>query len=131
MNHTQRGIAMPYLVWRNHARGHEIVDLIETYLLAPQLLPDRIESLDSAFDANEGRVRLTHLFLDVGRHATQELLVFRPAFLELRRKLAIVFRVQVLKCEVLQFATQLAHAQPVRNGGENVHRLLRYSFAFL
>src|SRR6266705_5101578 len=130
MNHAQRGVAMSYLVWRNHARRHEIVNLIETYLLPPELLPDRIKSLDSALDANEGGVRLAHLFLDVGRHTTQELFVFGPTLLELRRQLAIVFRVQVLKREVLQFAAQLAHAYPVRNGGENVHRFLRNSFAF-
>src|SRR5438445_13474345 len=101
MNDAQRCIAMPYLVWRNHARRHEIVNLIETYLLPPELLPDRIESLDSAFDANEGRVRLAHLFLNVGRHATEKFFVFRAALLELDRKLAIILRMQVLKCQVL------------------------------
>src|SRR3712207_6958959 len=47
-----------HLVGRNDADGDEVVNLIEPDLLPLQLLPDRIETFDAPFDADDGNFGL-------------------------------------------------------------------------
>ena len=52
VNHSQRGVAI-LDGFGDYSHGHEVVNLIDVYLLTPELLIDRIQPFDAAFDVND------------------------------------------------------------------------------
>src|SRR5215207_7177331 len=129
---AERAVAVARLVLgRNHPRGDEVVDLVELDLLPLELLPDGEEALDAPLDGLEGDARLAHLLLDALGHGLEESLVLGAASLQLLGQLPVLLRVQVLEGEVFQLGAQAPHAEAVRDGREDVERLLRDAAALL
>src|ERR1043165_1918011 len=131
MDHAERGVTMAHFVGRDDARCDQIVNLIETNLLRTQFFPDRIESFDAAFEEHERHFSFVHLLFDTRRHALEEGFVFRTTFFQLFGELAIVFRVQVAKREILELAAQFTHSEPMRDRREDLHRLFGDTLALL
>src|SRR5688572_17694411 len=130
MDHAERRVTVTDLIGRDDADGNEVVDLIETDLLPAQFLPDRIKSFDAAFYQDERHFRLVHLLFNACGYARYERFVLRTPLLELFREFTIVVRMQVTKREIFEFASQLTHAQPVRDRREDVHRLFGDALSF-
>ncbi len=63
MDHAQSRVAMANFIRSDDPRGDQIVNLIQTDLLAPQFFPDRIEPLDASFDEHKRHFRFVHLLL--------------------------------------------------------------------
>jgi hypothetical protein len=128
---AERAVAVARLVGRDDARGDEVVDLVEPDLLPVELLPDRVEPLDAPLDLHVRHAGLAHLLLDALGDGLEERLVLLAPALQLLGQLAVLLRVQVLEGEVFQLAAQAAHAEAVRDGREDVERLLRDAAALL
>src|SRR4030095_15977188 len=131
MNHAKRSIAMANLVWRNHPRGHEIVNLVQTNLLPAKFLPDGIEPFDSTFNADKWDVGLAHLLFDSRRDAAEKCFIFRAPFLQLLSQLTIVIRIKMTKRQILELAAQLTHAEPVRDRSKDLHGLFGNTLSLL
>src|SRR5580700_10114419 len=91
-------------------------------MLPLQLLVDAVQALDPALDLR-GNSSLFQFVVEYLFHAPQE------SFSRLASRFYSFFhllvgnRVNVTEAEVLQFATNLAHAQPVGDGGINIQCL--------
>src|SRR5262245_21246074 len=105
---------MADFVWSDDSRRHEIVNLVQTDLLRPEFLPDRIKTFDASFDEHKRNFRFVHLFLDAGGDVLQKRFVLRTPFLELLGKFAIVFRMEMAKRKFFKLAARLTHAEAVR-----------------
>src|SRR5262245_19490430 len=114
---------MPYFVRGDDPCGHQIVNLIEADLLAPQFLPDRIESLDASFDKDERHLGFVHLLLDTTSDILQESLVLGTPFFKLFGELAIIFGMKMPEREILELTAQFTHSQTMRDRSEDIHRL--------
>ena len=90
-----------------------------------QLLPNRVDSFDAAFDVDDWHLGVAHLPLDVRGNLVEKCLVRCAAFFKLRRDLSIVFGVKILERQIFQLAAQFSHSEPVGNRRVNVHRFLR------
>src|SRR5215207_8524305 len=128
---AEGAVAVARLVGRDDARGDEVVDLVELDLLALELLPDGEEPLDAPLDRDEGDAGLAHLLLDALGHRLKERLVLGAAALQLLGQRPVLFGVEVFEGEVFQLGAQAPHAEAVRDGREDVERLLRDAAALL
>jgi hypothetical protein len=97
---AERAVAVARLVGRDDARGDEVVDLIELYLLALELLPDGEEALDATFDGDEGDAGLADLKLVSLGDLTEEGFVLGATALQLLGQLFVLFGMEMLEGEV-------------------------------
>ncbi len=125
MDHAEGRIAVADFVGGNHARGYQIVNLVEIDRLRLQLFPDGIQAFDAALEAQERHLCLFHFLLDRSGHIVEKRFVGSAAFFQLRGQVAIVVRVEMLERKILQLAAQFSHTQPMRDRRVDIHCLLR------
>ena len=96
-----------------------------------KFFPNRIKPFDAAFDGNIWDFSLAHFLLNRGRHVVEKSFVGRATLFELRRQLAVIFRMKIFESQIFQFTAQLTHAQAMRNGRIDVHSLLGNAAPFI
>ncbi len=108
----------------DHPDGDEIEDLIDADLLAPHLVIDAIDPFDAAFQAGRNVV-LGELGGDHGLGFFDKILADRAAGFDQGHRVLIGDRVEKAECEVLEFAADARHSEPVRQRRIDLQRLAR------
>ena len=129
VNYAQRGVAVGHVV-RDHAEGAEVEDAVDVDLLRVHFAVDAVDMLDArgdrALDALGLQARMD-LRLNVAHEALERV----HARVQIFRDRLIAIRVEVAQGEVLQLPLDALHAQPVRDGGVDLHRLERFDALLL
>ena len=112
MHHAQRRIARRHVVHRDTHRA-QIVEFVETDLLALHLPPDAVDVLRPAADLGADAVFGQGL-LQAGDHRGDVALAPGALLVQLGGDLLVDLRLQVPECQVLQLPLELPDAQPVR-----------------
>ena len=124
MDDAQRAVAV--LDRRHHQpHRHEVVDLVELDLLAPQLQPDAVEALDSAVHRHYRHVRGVELGADLGGQRVDRPFGGLPFRLDARTQRRVRRRLEVHEGQLFQLVLHFAHAEPVGDRRIDVQRLLR------
>ncbi len=107
----------------DHAHGGEVVDLVELAALAGHLVVDRVEVLRAAGDV-DGDVDLLELAQQHVGSLGDVSLAIGTALGDHRLDLRVLARVKRLEREVLELPLERVDAEPVREWGIDLERLL-------
>ena len=121
MNHSQRGVAVFHVIG-DDAYRQQIENLIGRDSLLLQFLMDGIEPLDSRFGEARNVVLLHFVFDDLGDLCQKRFM--RPTLsIDDFFEFLVCLRIDVAECEILELATDFAHAEAVRQRRVDFHGL--------
>ena len=129
MDHAERAIAVLDGVG-NDAQSEKIVDLVERDFLPLELLIDRVGALHAGFHARRNALAAQFGFNGLAHSSRYSSLAVRWLSIDVR-DLGVGFGIEILECEIFQFAADLAHAEAVGDGGVNFQGLARDTLAAL
>ena len=127
MDDAERPVAVSNVVC-DDAQREQIVNLIDRDALLFEFQVNRIQPLDTGLGGARNPV-LFHLLFDKLRHFGKKRFVLAPVFFDHVLQLLIAFRIDVTESEILEFATDFAHAEAVGERRVNIHGLARNRFA--
>ena len=119
----QRGVAVAD-GRRDDPERDQVVDLVEADLLPAQLLADAEQPLDSPLEGQRGDPRLAELVFERRLEPGDGLLRGAAALLHPGPQALERGRIEMPERELLELVLELAHPQPVGDGGVDVQRLL-------
>ena len=108
----------------DHTHRADVVDLVDRLVLGVHLAVDRVDVLDARGD-RVFDVRFLELGADALLNALEELLVLFALGFQALDDLVVADRVEHFEAQVLEFPLDAAHAQTVRDGRIDLHRLER------
>ena len=114
----------------DHAEGAEIEDAVERELLGIHLAVDAVDMLDTAEDGGVDPL-LLETDADLLLHAVHEGFQFRHSPVQRLGDFLIALRVEILQGEIFQLPLGALHAQPVRDGGVDLHGFQRLAALLL
>ena len=103
----------------------EVVHLIELDLLPPKLLMDAPETLDASIDLDHRDLRFGELAGDGRLQLLNEPFSRAPLGVDADAERLVGLRFEVTERQFLELVLDLAHAEPVGDGGVDIARLLR------
>src|SRR5262249_79954 len=117
-------VAVLFVVGSNYAGRDQVVDLLDHYSLLAKLFPKRIASFYPTLYLDKRNTVLSQLCLDGRCYLFKSGFQFGPTSVNLLRETAVLFRIEVLKGEVLELASHLTHAEPVSDRGVDIECFL-------
>ena len=121
MDHAQNIVAVPH-VFHDHPEGEEVEDLVQGLVLVEHLAVDGVGVLHPAVD-DVLDIEIVQPLVDLVLGAAHEVLILLALGVQLGNDLVIADGVQILQRQVLQLPLDALHAQPVRDGGIDLHGL--------
>ena len=121
MDHPESGVAVAHGIG-DDADGQQIINLFQGPFLTLDLLMDRVEPFDAAFEIDTDSI-LSEVFADRFLKLGEEFLKLLAALGNRRLQLGVRRRLQISEGQVFQVAAHCTHAQPVGDGRINVERL--------
>ncbi len=118
MHHAEGRVTIPFGIG-DDANGQEIVDLLETALLAHNFAVQRIQAFDARFELR-GNAVFNELGTDGALYFLEEFFVERSLVQNFLLQSHKRFRLEISERQVLQLTADDAHAQPMSNGRINV-----------
>ena len=106
----------------DHAKRAQVKNTVDVELLRVHLAVDAVDVLDAARDGGMHAVELQPL-ADLRAHLVHEFFQRRHTRLERVRDGAVALGVEVEQREVFELPLDLLHAEAVRDGGVDLHRL--------
>ena len=114
----------------DYTEGAEVEDAVEGKLLGVHLAIDAVDMLDAAEDGGVDPL-LLETDADLLLHAVHEGFQFRHSPVQRFGDFLIALRVEILQGEIFQLPLGALHAQPVRDGGVDLHGLQRLAALLL
>ena len=106
----------------DHAKRAQVKNTVDVELLRVHLAVDAVDVLDAARDGGVHALGLQAL-ADLRAHLAHEFFERGHAFVERVRDGLVARGVEIQQREVLELPLDLLHAEAVRDGGVNLHRL--------
>src|SRR6185312_8923035 len=122
MDSAQRGIAVVYR-FGDDADGEQVIDLVYRDALPLQFLMNAVEPLDAMVDAGFDGILFELFLYEFDRLLQEGIALFTPR-VHLLFDLLVPNRVDVLKCEVFEFAANFSHSETMGERCEDIERLL-------